>query len=141
MDVAAPRSRFSLVTENRPYLLLVIEGHHQPAADTLEKRLAFHLPEQRDALRLPADVGIRDAALLASELIEPGNALLDHRFGLRIGARLHVIALHGDGIKTISQTVMRIDVARHLDQGTHSLRLEIPDLKTPSFVRVNDRRA
>src|SRR6266516_4617027 len=128
MDVAAPRSRFSLVTENRPYLLLVIEGHQQPAADALEKRLAFHLPEQRDAIRFPADIDIGDAMLLASELIEPGNALFDHRFGLRIGARFQVIALHGDGKKTISQTVMRIDVARHLDQGSHRLRLEILDL-------------
>src|SRR6266704_2258476 len=63
------------------------------------------------------------------------------RFCLRIGARLHVIALHSDGIKTISQTVMRIDVTRNLDQGSHRLRLEILDLKTPSFVRVDDRRA
>src|SRR2546428_3405617 len=141
MDVPALRSRFSLVAEHRPYFLLVIERHHQPAADALEKRLAFHLPEQRDALRLPVDVGIGDAVLLASELIEASNSLLDHRFGLRIGARLHVIALHSDGIKTISQTVMRIDVTRNLDQGSHRLRLEILDLKTPSFVPVDDRRA
>src|SRR5262245_9780106 len=141
LDVATLRSRFPLIAKDRPNLLLVIEGHNKPAADVLEEWLALHLSQQCDAISLPANVDIGDAMPLAGKRVKLGNALLDRRLGLRIGPRLHVIALHRDRIETIGETVVWIDVARRLDERSHSLRLEIFDFETPSLVRVDDRGA
>ena len=56
----------------------------------------------------------------------------------RIGARPFRRSPSWRRHSTIGETIVRIDVARHLDQRAHRLGLEVPDLETPGLGRVDE---
>jgi hypothetical protein len=70
--------------------------------------------------------------------VETGDALFKLSEGRRVLARPLVVGLDRDGVESIGEAIMGIDVAGHLDQGARRLGFERLDFETPCFVRANE---
>src|SRR5690606_6411540 len=121
-DVASLRIGRSLIPEERPDLLLVIEAGDKVASHGLEERAVLNVAENGDAIILPVEPAIASRTRTA---VQVGNAILDHGLIGRIAAGLGIMAFDGDGVIPVRQLIVRIGITRHPDQRLHRLRLEI----------------
>src|SRR6056297_2924336 len=136
IDVAALGIGLALIAKQRPDRLLVIKAGHQPAAHLLEEGAVLDSAQDIDAVALPSDAQVIGMALALGCRVHPGNPVLDVLGGLG-----HVIALDGDGVIFIRQMVMRVDVARHLDERRHGLGLERCGLHRPGGIAASHETA
>src|SRR5690606_13384031 len=71
-------------------------------------------------------------------LVQIGNAVLDQLLERLVLGGIRVIGFDGDGVETVRQLVVRVDVARKLYQGRHGLGLERGGLKRPCELRADN---
>jgi hypothetical protein len=75
----------ALVSEEGPDLLLVVEAHDETSSDLLKEGILLDLPQDGDALGLPAHADGAGAMPFLRELVELCDAFLDEALQSGIG--------------------------------------------------------
>src|SRR5665811_2035956 len=117
LDVAAMLGGGTLVAELRPELFLVIERDNEIGAELLEEIGLFDSLQQNHPIGFPRHLGISQLVAILCVLIEAPDAVFEQRFYGRVLGRLFVPRFDRGDVIIVNQEVVRIDIARDLNEG------------------------
>jgi len=115
----------TLVAEQRPQLLVVVEAGDQVALHLLEERHGLDVLEQGHALVRGLHLGIRHAVALCGTLVQVLDALGQQLFHALVLHGRRVVRRHGLDVEALGQLVVRVDIARHAHQGLAGRRTQV----------------